>query len=239
MYAPRTKAEFALTNRLLIALPRAEFDRLAPHLEQVSFPKDTILYDVGDVVRHAYFLQSGMISLLSVTDEEDVIEIGAVGFEGMIGIPSVLPNKKAALRTLVQIPISALQIKADTLSSEFKRCEKLRELLLGYTHTLVTQIAQSIACNHYHPIEKRLCRWLLMTRDCVGDDTFNLTHEFISYMLGATRTGVTEAAGMLQEQGLIHYRRGKITILNRKALEAAACNCYRITKDDSEHSIAA
>jgi len=229
----------SLSNKLLAALPRAEFDRLAPHLEQVNFPKDTILYDAGDVVRHAYFLQSGMISLLSVTDEEDVIEVGAVGYEGMVGIASVLPNKKAALRTLVQIPVGALQIKADTLRREFKRCEELRELLLGYTHTLVTQIAQSIACNHYHPIEKRLCRWLLMTRDCANDYTFHLTHEFISYMLGTTRTGVTEAAGVLQAKGLIHYRRGKITILNKEELEATACDCYRIIKEDSEHSIAA
>ena len=231
--------QISLSNKLLAALPRAEFDRLAPHLEQVNFPKNTILYDAGDLVRHAYFLQSGMISLLSVANEEDVIEVAAVGHEGMVGIPSVLPNNKAALRTLVQIPVGALQIKADALRREFKRCEELRELLLGYTHTLVTQIAQSIACNHYHLVEKRLCRWLLMTRDRVGDDTFNLTHEFISYMLGAPRTRVTEAAIVLQKQGLIHYRRGKITILNKEALEATACDCYRIIKEDSEHSIAA
>jgi CRP-like cAMP-binding protein len=226
----------SISNRLLAALPRAELERLAPHLEQINFPIGT-LYDAGDVVRHAYFLQSGIISLLSVTNKDQVIEVGVVGNEGMVGIPSVLRNRRAPLRTLVQIPITALKISADALQREFKRGGELQELILCYTHSLVTQIAQSVACNRYHTVEQRLSRWLLMTRDRTHSDTFHLTHEFISYMLGTTRSGVTTAAGALQEAGLIRYRRGKIKILDEIALETEACDCYRIIRDENERFI--
>jgi len=228
----------SIVNRLLATLPRTEFERLAPHLEQINLPIGT-LYDAGNVVSHAYFLQSGMISLLSVTNNDQVIEVGAVGDEGMIGIPSVLRNRRAPLRIMVQIPISALKISADTLQREFRRGGELQELILCYTHSLVTQIAQSVACNRYHTVEQRLSRWLLMTRDRAHSDTFHLTHEFISYMLGTTRSGVTEAAGRLQEMGLIRYRRGRISIVNEKKLEAVTCDCYRIISEDNKHFISA
>lgn len=223
----------SISNRLLAALPRTEFERLAPHLEQINL-QTGILYEAGDVVRYAYFLQSGMISLLSVTNKDQVIEVGAVGDEGMIGIPSVLRNRRAPLRTMVQIPISALKISADALHREFRRGGELQELILCYTHSLVTQIAQSVACNRYHTVEQRLSRWLLMTRDRVHSDTFHLTHEFISYMLGTTRSGVTTAAVALQEAGLIRYRRGKITILDGGKLEAVACDCYRVICEEND-----
>ena len=238
MHAPR-QPNNVLTNRLLSALPRAEFDRLAPHLEQVNLPKNSILYDAGDVVRHAYFLQSGMISLLSVTNKNQVLEVGVVGDEGMVGIPSALRNNRAPLRTLVQIPITALRISGSTLRQEFRRGGELQDLLLCYTHSLATQIGQIVACNRYHTNEQKLARWLLMTRDRVHGDTFNLTHDFLAYMLGTTRTNVTDAAGKLRDAGLIHYLRGKITILNGKKLEAVACECYHIIAEDKERFIAA
>jgi CRP-like cAMP-binding protein len=226
----------SISNRLLAALPRTEFERLAPHLEQINLQTGTI-YEAGDVVRYAYFLQSGMISLLSVTNKDQVIEVGAVGDEGMIGIPSVLRNRRAPLRTMVQIPISALKISSDALHQEFRRGGELQELILCYTHSLVTQIAQSVACNRYHTVEQRLSRWLLMTRDRVHSDTFHLTHEFISYMLGTTRSGVTTAAVALQEAELIRYRRGKIMILDGSKLEGVACDCYRVICEENEHYI--
>jgi len=223
----------SIKNRLLAALSRTEFERLAPHLEQVNLPNGT-LFDAGDVVGHAYFLQSGIISLLSVTSKDQVIEVGMIGYEGIVGIPSVLRNRRAPLRALVQIPITALKIPADELRREFKRGGELQELILCHTHSLATQIGQVVACNHYHAVEQRLSRWLLMTRDRVHSDTFNLTHEFISYMLGTTRSGVTTAALTLHEAGLIRYRRGKITILDERKLETAACDCYRVIREENE-----
>jgi CRP-like cAMP-binding protein len=223
----------SIANRLLAALPRSEFERLAPHLEQIKLPTGT-LYDAGVIINHAYFLQSGMISLLSVTNKDQVIEVGAVGDEGMVGIPTVLRNRRAPLRVVVQIPITALRIPAESLRREFSRCGKLQEVVLCYTHALVTQISQSVACNRYHTVEQRLSRWLLMTRDCAHSDTFYLTHEFISYMLGTTRSIVTTAALTLQEAGLIRYRRGKITIHDGNELEAVTCGCYRLIREENE-----
>jgi CRP-like cAMP-binding protein len=222
------------TNRLLAALPRAEVERLAPGLERISLQRKRVLYDAGEDVRYAYFMLSGMISLLAVTSEDEAIEAGAVGREGMVGIPSVLPDKRAPLRTTVQVSGSALRIEAGVLEREFNRCERLRALLLGYTHTLTMQIAQLIACNRYHPVEERLCRWLLMTRDRVRTGTFDLTHEEISYMLGTPRSGITTAAGVLQDAGMIRYRRGKITILDGEGLEDKSCACYGTIKENDE-----
>ena len=228
----------SIGNQLLAALPRDEYERLAPDLERIDLKVGT-LYNAGDAVRHAYFLQTGMISLLSVTNKDQVIEVGAVGYEGMVGIPSVLRNRRAPLRALVQIPGSAWKISADALRREFKRGGELQELILCFTHSLATQIGQVVACNRYHTVEQRLSRWLLMTRDRVNSDTFNLTHEFIAYMLGTTRSGVTTAAVALQDAGLIRYRRGRITILNEEKLEGVTCDCYRIIREDVERIIAA
>ena len=232
MYA--APQQLTASNRLLSALPGAEFERLAPNLERVSLQRKRVLYDAGDEVRHAYFVLGGMISLLAVTSEDEAIEAGAVGREGMVGIPSVLPDKRAPLRTTVQVSGSALRIEAGALEREFNRCERLRRILLGYTHTLSMQIAQLIACNRYHTAEERLCRWLLMTRDRVRTDTFDLTHEEISYMLGTPRSGITAVAVVLQDAGLIRYRRGRITILEAERLESKACACYRAIRENDE-----
>ena len=146
----------------------------------------------------------------------------------MVGIPGILRYRHAPLRAVVQIPGEAFILEATVLRREFKRGGELQEVVLCFTHTLVSQFARSIVCNRFHTIEKRLSRWLLMTHDRVQSDTFNLTHEFISNMLGAARTDVTRAAGALQDAGLIRYRRGAITILDEKGLEAASCACYRV-----------
>ena len=193
-----------------------------------------MLYDVGDDVRYAYFVLNGMISLLAVTSEDEAIEAGAIGREGLVGIPTVLPDKRAPLRTTVQVSGSALRIEAKAFEREFNRCERLRALLLGYTHSLAMQIAQLIACNRYHPIEERLCRWLLMTSDRVRSDTFDLTHEDISYMLGTPRSAVTKVALALQDAGWIHYRRGKIKVIDREGLKGKSCTCYGAIKENEE-----
>jgi CRP-like cAMP-binding protein len=235
----KSSPHYSVENRLLAALPHAEYERLLPSLEPTHLAKGNVLYNVGDTVRRAYFIQSGVISLLSVTIEGDTIEVGMVGSEGMVGIPSLLRQSRAPLRTVVQIQGEALTIGSNALRREFQRGGELQELVLCFTHTLVVQIAQAVICNRFHTIEERLCRWLLGTRDRTQADTFHLTHEFISYMLGTPRTGVTKAAGALQDAGLIRYKRGKITILDRQGLERAACECYQVISEETKNFIAA
>ena len=228
-----------IRNQILATLPRSEYERLMPVLEQKRLAKGQVLYEVGDTVRSAYFIQSGVVSFLSVTRDGDTIEVGMVGPEGIVGIPSLLRRSKAPLQALVQIPGEALAVGGDVLRREFKRGGELQDLVLCFTHTLVTQIAQAVLCNHFHTTEERLSRWLLATRDRIEGDTFLLTHEELSHMLGTPRTGVSKAAGALQDAGLIRYKRGKIMILNRKGLERAACDCYRVISEETKRFVAA
>ena len=230
-----TAKPYAVRNRLLSALPHEEYARLQPHLEFVHLSKRRALYEAGDLIRHAYFLNSGMGSLLALTQGGASVEIAMVGNEGMLGLPVVLRARSTPYRIMVQIPGDAFRIKADAIRVEFKRGGKLQDLLLSYTHALITQISQSAVCNRFHTMEKRLCRWLLIAHDRVDGDTFHLTQEIISYMMGTPRTGVTMAAGALQDAGLIAYKRGKITIIDRSGLEEAACECYRIVAESLEH----
>ena len=234
-----TAKPYAVKNRLLAALPHEEYQRLQPHLELIHFSKCKTLYEMGDFIPHAYFLNSGMGSLLSVTQSGATVEIAMVGTEGMIGIPIILRVQKTPYRIMVQIPGDALRIKAHVIYAEFKRGGKLQDVLLSYTHTLLTQISQSALCNRFHTVEKRLCRWLLTTHDRVQGDTFHLTQEIISYMLGTPRTRVTMAAGVIQEAGLIRYKRGKITIIDRRGLEETACECYRSVAETLDHFLPA
>jgi CRP-like cAMP-binding protein len=232
---PNLTKSALIRNQILAALPRAEYERLMPVLEQKRLAKGDILYDVGDAVRSAYFIESGVVS----TREGETIAVGMVGSEGMVGIPGLLRRSKAPLQAVVQIPGEALAVGGDVLRREFKRGGELQDLVLCFTHTLVTQIAQAVLCNHFHTIEERLSRWLLATRDRTEEDTFLLTHEELSHMLGTPRTGVTKAAGALQDAGLIRYKRGKIMVLDRKGLERAACECYRVIREETESFIAA
>ena len=217
-----------IKNRLLAALPNNEYTRLQPHLESVQLSNRQSLCEVGDFIRHAYFLNSGMVSLLALTQSGATVEIAMVGNEGMLGIPAILGTHKTPYQIMVQLPAEGMRIKTSVIRAEFKRGGVLQDLLLNYTHALFSQITQSAVCNRFHTVEKRLCRWLLIAHDRVQGDTFHLTQEIISYMLGTPRTGVTMAAGTLQEAGLIRYKRGKITIIDRRGLEEASCECYRI-----------
>jgi len=224
-------------NKLLAALPQDELEQLLPNLEPVHLEKSEIIYVTGDAVKYSYFPNTGMISLLSTTESGATIEVAMVGQEGVMGIPPVLRINTTPYEAMVQITSEALRIKADSLVKEFDRGGTLQKLILRYTHVLLTQISQSAVCNRFHNIEKRLCRWLLVARDRIDSDYLDLTQEIIAHMLGTPRTGVTMAACALQKQGLISYARGKITILDRTGLEADACECYRIFKEEYDHFI--
>lgn len=231
--------EVSFDNRLLAALPREEYARLSPHLELVRLTPGQTIYHMGDTVRHAYFPKGGMLSLLSTTESGRTIEVGMIGNEGMAGIPVVLQTCVAPYQVIVQLPCNALRIRGEALSEEFNRGGRLQSLLLRFTHTLLTQIAQTAACNQFHNVEKRLSRWLLVSRDRVQTDTINLTQEFLSYMLGVPRTSVTTVARALQGRGLIRYSRGKIVIIDRAGVEAASCECYRLVREGIRDLLAA
>jgi CRP-like cAMP-binding protein len=227
-------------NLILGSLSDKEYEHLYPALEPLALARGRTLYGPGDVAQHAYFLVSGMISLLAVTEDGKAIEVGMVGNEGMVGLPIVLGFNEIPQLVVTQLPCTALRIRTDILKAEFNMGGQLHDLLLRYTHTLITQLSQSASCNMFHTVKERLCRWLLIARDRVQSDTLHLTHEFVSQMIGAPRTSVTSIAGSLQREGLVNYQRGKIVILDRAGLEAASCECYGIVKESiSRYIIAA
>jgi len=223
-----------LENQMLAALPKEEQGRLQALLEPVTLTRSQVLYERDGPLNYAYFPQSSLVSLVSWTEEGAQLEVGLVGNEGMVGLPVLLGSKTALHRAIVQVPDRALRVRADRLRAEFNRGGPLSGLLLGYTHYVLVQTAQSAICNRFHNTEERLCRWLLMARDSLGSKTLPLTQESLSQMLGARRPGVTLTAGLLQSAGLIRYHRGHITITDPEGLESAACECYRIVKEQCE-----
>jgi len=226
-------------NRLIAALPRAECERLISHLELIHLSRGKILFDAGAPIHHGYFPLKGVISLLGMTEDGETVEVAMVGNEGMLGLPIILRVGVALHRSVVQIPADVLRIRSDVLKLEFNRNGKLQDLLLRFTHSLIAQISLSATCNRFHTIERRLARWLLVIDDRVKRQTFYLTQEFISQMLGTPRTVVTVAANKLQDAGFIRYRRGRIRILNRRGLESAACECYGIVTNEIDRFLAA
>jgi CRP-like cAMP-binding protein len=232
---PTTKRAAPGANRLLAALPKKEYRRLLPELEHVPLAFGDILYESGDAIIHVYFPDNGIISLLSKVESQKVLEVGIVGNEGVAGLPVVLGVSVSLNRGLVQSPGTAMRMKAAVLRREFMRDGALQRLLHRYLHSLLTQISQSAVCIRFHMVEARLARWLLMTHDRVESDEFRLTQEFLSNMLGVRREAVSKAAGALQKRGFVNYSRGHITILDRAGLEATACQCYRVIKDESDH----
>jgi CRP-like cAMP-binding protein len=213
-------------NRLLAALPRAAYRRLAPDLELVKLTFGEVLYEPGEPIRHVYFPNDSLVSLLTVVDLHLALEVGMVGREGMVGVAFALGIVESPVRAMVQGAGSAMRLKAPRFRSEFVQSEILRRQVLLYTHALMAQVAQTAACNRFHVVEARLARWLLMTRDRVASNQFHLTHEFLGHMLGVRRVGVTNAAHALRRRNLIDYSRGDIAIMNGRGLEAAACSCY-------------
>lgn len=229
---PKISRPPSIRNQLLAALPSEEYARLLPRLESVPLPFMEVLYEGGEPIRHVYFPDDGLISLLVVMDDETVREIGVIGNEGMLGTAVALGLKTTTTRALVQLPGSAMRLKAGALRDELGRGGALSNVLQRYAHALFTQVSQSAACVSSHTVDKRLSRWLLMTHDHAPGDEFEMKHEFLAMMLGVTRSVVTRAAGRLQQEEMIHYTRGRVTILDRNGLEAAACECYGVVKVD-------
>jgi len=218
-------------NRLLAALPSRDYRRLARHLEPVSLPLRQVLYEPGDPIRHVYFPESGVISLLTVVDPSKAAEVAVIGNEGVVGASTTLGINSSHVRALVQGTGTALRIEASLLREEFAENGAWFRELYRFSNALMGQAAQTAACNRFHTVEARLARWLLATRDRVHSRHFDLTQEFLSTMLGVRRVGITGAAMHLQKLKIITYSRGHIQILDPSRLEEAACGCYRVVKD--------
>ncbi len=231
---PNKKRDVRVANRLLATLPKKDYQRLLPELEQVTLTFADIIYEPGQRIRHVYFPNDAIVSLLSEVATSATIEVGMVGNEGLTGIGIFLGVNESRNRAVVQGEGTAMRMKVAALRREESQIASLHNLLRRYTHTLLMQISQSAACNRFHMVNARLARWLLMTSDRLRSDQFRLTQEFMSNMLGVRREGVTVAASALQRSGLISYSRGIINILNRAKLEAISCECYRIVKDESD-----
>jgi CRP-like cAMP-binding protein len=221
-------------NALLAALPAAARDRLAPKLKLVDMPLGKVLYESGDKLSHAYFPTESIISKLYVIESGASTEISMVGNEGMIGVALFMGGGSTPNRAIVQRAGHALQLQKQALMAEFKRHEELQKLLLRYTQARITQMAQTAVCNRHHSIDQQLCRWLLLSLDRLPDNRLVMTQELIAHMLGVRREGVTEAAGKLQQQGVIEYHRGEITVLDRPRLEALSCECYAVVKQETD-----
>ena len=221
-------------NHILSYLPQPEYKRLAAHLEPVSFPLGATLYRPGEETRYVHFINSGMVSLLITLAGGESVEVGLIGDEGVLGVHYALGSEVSSLLAIAQIPVDSLRMDAAVFRSEFNRAAALREQLLKYTNSQLFMISQTVACNRIHVLAKRLARWMLMVHDRAHSDQFPMTHEFISRMLGTTRAEISKAAAMLKRQGLIRYDYGKITILDRRKLESASCECYRAVKEAYE-----
>jgi len=226
-------------NHLLDALPRAEFERLFPHLEWVPMPLGTVLYESGVALRHAYFPTTCIVSLLYVMEDGASAEIAVVGNEGVVGVALFMGGGSMPNRAVVQSAGHAYRLRGPVIQQEFDRYGVLFRLLLRYTQALITQMAQTAVCNRHHSVDQQLCRWLLLSLDRLASDDLVMTQELIANMLGVRREGVTEAAGKLQHAGLIEYRRGHIKVLDRPGLEARVCECYQVVKAEFDRLLPA
>ena len=217
-------------NRILAGLPRKEYARILPSLVRVTLKSGQVLYEPGGIMQTAYFLETAVVSVLSLAEDGTSLEVSVVGDEGMIGVPIVLGSRGLPYKTIVQGSGDAWRMKAEALRKEFYLCGPLHKLILHYLHTVIVHLSQSSACNRFHTVQQRLCRWLLTSQDRGGSNEIESTQEFLSQILGVNRGSASQAAGALQRAGLIRYRRGRITILDRAGLEATACECYRIVR---------
>jgi len=221
-------------NHLLAALPAAIQARLFPLLERVKMPLGLVLYESGDALRHVYFPADCIISLLYVMEDGASAEISVVGNEGLIGVAVFMGGESTPSRAIVQSAGFAYRMSGQRLKDEFNLHGELLMLMLRYTQSLITQMAQTAVCNRHHSIDQQLCRWLLLSLDRLPDNRLTMTQELIANMLGVRREGVTEAAGRLQKEGVIEYHRGHITVLDRLKLEDLCCECYAVVKKETD-----
>jgi CRP-like cAMP-binding protein len=218
------------TNRLLSLLSDQDYERLRPHLSHVVFDYKKSLYEASRPIEHVYFPIDGVASMVITTADGLSAEVGTIGSEGIVGLPICLGDRQAPSTVYVQVPGTAFRLDARFFREELERSPTLNLIMLRYAHAFFNQVAQSAACAHLHRVEQRCCRWLLMTRDRMPTGDFLLTQEFLGMMLGVRRTTVTDVMGALQKAGLVHYRRGHVTILDHAALEQRACECYAISR---------
>ena len=219
-------------SHLIATLPAEIFERLLPYLELISMPLGEVLYESGGLLQHAYFPTTAILSLHYVMEDGASAEIAGVGNEGVLGISLFMGGNTTTSRATVQTGGSGYRLKGNILLEEFNRNGALQKLLLRYTQALITQISQTAVCNRHHSVEQQLCRWLLLTLDRVPTGELTMTQELIASMLGVRREGITETAGNLQREGLISYRRGHITVLDRAGLEKRTCECYTVVKKE-------
>ncbi len=219
-------------NRLLAALPEAEFGRVAPHLQLVPMLLGDSLYEPGGQLQHVFFPTTAIVSLLYVMESGASAEIAGVGNEGMLGIALFMGGDTTPSSAVVQTAGHGYRLPGRVLKEEFNRAGQMQQLLLRYTQALLTQMCQTAACNRHHSIAQQLCRWLLLTLDRLPSNELIMTQELVANALGVRREGVTEAAGHLQAAGCIRYRRGHIAVLDRAGLEARSCECYQVVKTE-------
>jgi CRP-like cAMP-binding protein len=225
----------SIGNELIQLLPRKDRTRLLAICEPIELSMKQVVFESGVVARHVYFPTTGFVSLVTPIDGKPVLEVGMVGSEGMLGTHLALGIRTTPLHALVQGAGSAWRVAAAPFRVELARSTALRRNLNGYIHVTMLQLASMAACLRFHQISDRLARWLLMTQDRAHAQRFYVTHEFVAYMLGVRRVGITTAAATLQRRGLIEYHRGQLTVLDRKGLEAAACSCYGTDQKSYHH----
>jgi len=219
-------------NHLLAALPAEIFERISPHLELIPMPLGQVLYESGGQLQHVYFPTTAIVSMHYVLENGASTEIAGVGNEGVLGISLFMGGNTTSSLATVQTAGCGYRLKGRLMMEEFNHAGPMMRLMLRYTQALITQISQTAVCNRYHSIEQQLCRWLLLTIDRLPSHELTMTQELIAGMLGVRREGITEAAGKLQRAGLISYRRGHITALDRSGLESRACECYNVVKKE-------
>lgn len=219
-------------NNLLNALPAEILKRLSPNLELILLPLGEVLYESGGQLHQVYFPTTSIVSLNYVMENGATAEIAGVGNEGMLGISLILGGNTTPSRATVQTAGHCYRLKANLMMEEFHRTGAIQNLMLRYTQALMTQMSQTAVCNRHHSVEQQLCRWLLTTLDRLPSNELTMTQELIASMLGVRREGITEMAGNLQRAGLISYRRGHITVLDRSGLEDSACECYQVVKNE-------
>jgi CRP-like cAMP-binding protein len=226
-------------NKLLAALPAADWQRWLPDLESVDMPLGEVLYESGATLSHVYFPTTAIISLLYVMENGASAEIAVAGNEAIVGISLFMGGESTPSRAVVQSAGSAFRMKAQTLKDEFNAHASVLHLLLRYTQALITQMAQTAVCNRHHSLDQQLCRWLLLSLDRLQGDQLLMTQELIANMLGVRREGVTEAALKLQRAGIINYARGHIKVLDRPGLETLTCECYEVVKKEYDRLLPA
>ena len=232
-------SRLAIENTILSALPSAEFDYLVSKMEPVTYRIGTIIGHAGSDVRRCYFPCSGMVSLLAVTEQGKAIEVGYTGYEGVVGLNAVLGKDEMPYQALVQADSDGFNIDVAVVREVFNRRGVFHDTILRYTYVIIRQIAQTGVCNHFHTIQARLCRWLIVMFERSGNERLTLTQEFVSHMLGVQRTSIGMIANAMQAEGIIKYSRGRVEILDAERIRNGACECYFIVNNEQAEYISA